>query len=149
MYEIPKLQVPVTLCLVNDESIPGKMYITEDLVSPEGNPRIEDFLNEDPDDFFSFQSDAGAYRLINRRQIIYIETGQDDREVIAQTPLEPRSLVMHFTNETTIYGLVYPTLAEETRASDLLNQGGDFFTVYRQGKKIVVNRAQIVYANAN
>ena len=149
MYEIPKLQVPVTLYLANDESIPGRIYITDDLVSPEGNPQIEEFLNDDPDDFFSFQSDAGAYRLINRRHIIYVETDQDDSEVIARTLLEPRSLVLHFTNQTTIYGLVYPTLAEETRASDLLNQEGDFFSVFRQGSKIIVNRTQIVYANAN
>lgn len=149
MYEIPKLQVPIVLNLVNDESIPGKMFMTEDMLSPAGNPEIEDFLNQDADEFFSFQSDAGAYRLVNRRKIVYIETSQDDAEIRAQTPLEPRALVLHFTNDTTLYGLVFPTQAEESRVSDVLNQPDNFFTVYRQGHKIVVNRDQVVYANAN
>lgn len=149
MYEIPKIQVPVTICLVNDESIPGRIFVTEDLVSPAGNPEIVDFLNEDPDDFFSFESDAGAYRLINRNHVVFIETRQNDSEIRTQTPMEPRSLVLHFSNETTIFGMLYPTQAEETRVSDLLNQDGDFFSIYRQGQKIVINRKQIVYVNAN
>lgn len=149
MYEIPKIQVPVVLNLVNDEHIPGKMFITEDLVSPAGNPEVEDFLNDDPDYFFSFESDAGAYRLINKAQVVSIETEQDDTEIREQTPLEPRALVVHFTNDTTMYGVVFPTLAEESRVSDILNQEVDFMTIYRQGKKIVINRNQIVYANAN
>ncbi|HKI75327.1 MAG TPA: hypothetical protein VJ998_11805 [Pseudomonadales bacterium] len=149
MYEIPKLQVPIVLSLINDESIPGMMFITQDLVSPAGNPEIAEFLNREPDDFFSFESDAGAYRLINRRQVVYIETERDDVEIREQTPLAPRSLVLHFANDTSIYGVVFPTLAEETRVSDILNQDGQFFAIYRQGKQIIVNRHQIVYANAN
>ena len=149
MYEIPKIQVPIVLHLVNDESIPGKMFVTEDLVSPGGNPEVEDFLNEDPDLFFSFESDAGAYRLINKAQVAYIETGQDDTEVRESTPLEPRPIVVHFSNHSTIYGVVFPTLAEESRVSDILNQTDNFITVYRQGRKLVMNRAQVIYVNAN
>lgn len=149
MYEIPKLQVPIVLSLVNDESIPGKMFMTEDRVSPGGNAEIAEFLNHEADDFFSFLSDAGAYRLVNRRQVLYIETEQDDREIRKQTPLTPKSLVLHFANDRSFYGVVYPTLAEETRVSDILNQEGSFFTIYRRGTQFVVNRTLIVYANAN
>ncbi len=149
MYEIPKIQVPVVLHLINEESIPGSVYVTEDLVSPGGNPEVEDYLNQDGDRFISFQSDAGAYRLINKHQIVYIETQQTDDEAKGQTPLEPRSLVVHFTNATTLYGVVYPTMAEESRVSDILNEEGSFLTVYRQGLKLIVNLDQVVYANAN
>ncbi|XOV87925.1 MAG: hypothetical protein ACFHX7_23705 [Pseudomonadota bacterium] len=149
MYEIPKIQVPVVLSLVSEETIPGKMFITEDLVSAAGMPDVSMFLNDDPDLFFSFQSDAGAYRLINKRQVVYIETQQDDAEIRSQTLLEPRSLVLHFINETTVYGLIYPMLAEESRVSDLLNDRYSFISIYRQGKRIIVNRDQIVYVNAN
>lgn len=149
MYEIPKIHVPITLHLVNDEAIPGKMFVSEDLVSPGGNPEVEDYLNEDQDSFFSFESDAGAYRLINKQQVVYIETEQDDTEARDQTPLEPRPLVVHFTSHATIYGVVFPTLAEESRVSDILNQQAPFITLYRHGKKLVVNRSQIIYVNAN
>ncbi len=149
MYEIPKIQVPVVLSLINEETIPGMMFITEDLVSASGSPDVSMFLNDDPDHFFSFQSDAGAYRLINKRQVVYIETQQDDEEIRTQTLLEPRSLVLHFINETTVYGLIYPMLAEESRVSDLLNDRYSYISIYRQGKKIIVNRDQIVYVNAN
>jgi hypothetical protein len=149
MYEIPKIQVQVVLSLFNDESIPGKMFVTEDLLSPSGEAEIEQFLNRDPDTFFSFESDAGAYRLINKAQVVYIEIRQNDAEVRSQTMLEPKSLVVHFANDTTIYGLVYPTLAEESRVSDILNDQENFITIYRQGRKILINKKLIVYANAN
>jgi len=149
MYEIPKIQVPVVLHLVNEESIPGSVFVTEDLVSPGGNPEVEDFLNDDPDPFFSFKSNAGAYRLINKAHLVYLETDQDESEIREQTPLEPRSLIIHFTNASTLYGVVYPTLAEESRVSDILNAEGGFITIFRQGAKIIINRDQVVYVNAN
>ncbi|MDZ7684662.1 MAG: hypothetical protein U5O39_06345 [Gammaproteobacteria bacterium] len=149
MYEIPKIQVPVVLHLINEESIPGKVFVTEDLVSPAGNPEVDDYLNEDPDQFFSFQSDAGAYRLVNKSQVVYMETNQDDAEIKAQTPLDPRSLVIHFVNATTLYGIVYPTLAEEARVSDILNAEGNFTTLFRQGRKLIINLDKVVYVNAN
>lgn len=149
MYDIPKIQVEVTLHLTNEESIPGRIFVTEDLVSPAGNPDIEEYLNDDPDRFFSFQSDAGAYRLINKQHVVYIETDQDDAEAKTTTLLEPRALVVHFASATTLYGVVYPTLAEESRVSDILNAEGGFMTIYRQGALIILNTEQVVYVNAN
>lgn len=149
MYEIPKISVPVELLLVDNESISGKMFVTEDLISASGNPLLEEFLNNDPDQFFPFESDAGAYRLVNKRQVAYIRTEQTDDEIKEQTPIKPRNLVAHFTNERTVYGLVYPTLAEESRVSDIINQDEDFISVYQNSQKIIVNRHHIIYVNAN
>lgn len=149
MYEIPKISVQVEILLVDSESITGKMFVTEDLVSAGGNPMLEEFLNEDDDQFFPFESDAGAYRLINKRQVAYIRTDQGDEEVKKQTPIKPKNLVAHFTNERTVYGLVYPTQAEESRVSDIINQDEEFISVYQNGQKIIVNRSHIIYVNAN
>lgn len=149
MYEIPKISVPVEILLVDNESIRGKMFVTEDLVSAGGNPLVEEFLNEDQDQFFPFESDAGAYRLINKKQVAFIRTEQDDSEIREQTPIKPRNLVAHFTNERTVYGLVYPTLAEESRVSDLINEPVDFISIYQNSQKIIVNRNHIIYVNAN
>ena len=149
MYKIPKIAVPIVLNLINDESIPGTIWVTEDLLSAGGNPLIEEFLNDDDDMFFSFQSDAGAFRLINKNHITFLETEQTDDEAKANTPHAPHSVVAHFSNEQTLYGVMYPTLAEETRVSDLLNQREQFQVLYRQEKKIIFNRLAIVYANAN
>lgn len=74
MYEIPKISVPVEVLLIDNETISGHMFVTEDLVSASGNPLIEEFLNEDDDRFFPFESTAGAYRLINKMQVVYIRT---------------------------------------------------------------------------
>lgn len=145
MYEIPKIHVPVVLSLQNKESIPGKMFITEDLVSPGGNPNLEEFLNSESLQFFSFTETSGAYRLVNKKLVVRIDTQQDDSEVRRQTPLEPRSLVVHFSNESILRGQVYPTLAEESRVSDVLNNPSDFIAVFSGGKKVIVNRRLIVY----
>jgi hypothetical protein len=149
MYEIPKIAVPVELLLSDDETIEGKMFVTEDLLSAGGNPLIEDFLNEDDDRFFPFESLAGAYRLINKLQVAFVRTQQTDSEVKEQTPIKPRNLVAHFTTGRTIYGLIYPTLAEESRVSDLINENVDFIAIYQNGQKIIVNRNHIIYVNAN
>ncbi len=149
MYEIPKISVPVEILLVDNDTIDGKMFVTEDLVSAGGNPLVEEFLNEDDDQFFPFESNAGAYRLINKNQVIWIRTEQDDEEIREQTPIKPRNLVAHFTNEQTIYGLVYPTLAEESRVSDIINEDEEFLAIYQNGQKVIVNRNQIIYVNAN
>lgn len=149
MYEIPKISVPVSLHLINDETIPGKLFISKDQTTPDGDPDIPLFLNEEPTFFFSYESDAGAYRLINKHQLVYIETDQSDAEIKKRTPMPPKSLVLHFRNDTTLFGMVYPTAAEAARVSDILNDASEFLTVYRQGQKIIVNRAQIIYVNAN
>jgi hypothetical protein len=149
MYEIPKISVPVEVLLVNNETITGNMFITEDLLSAQGNPLIEEFLNEDDDRFFPFESTAGAYRLLNKHQVVHIRTEQSDVEVREQTPIKPRNLVAHFTNETTIYGLVYPTMAEESRVSDIINEDAEFIAIYQNAQKVIVNRNHIIYVNAN
>ncbi|MCG8434698.1 MAG: hypothetical protein MJA83_11770 [Gammaproteobacteria bacterium] len=149
MYEIPKISVPVEILLVDNETIPGKMFVTEDLVSAGGNPLVEEFLNEDDDQFFPFESTAGAYRLINKVQVIWIRTEQDDEEIREQTPIRPRNLVAHFTGDRTIYGVVYPTLAEESRVSDIINEDEAFLAIYQNGQKVIVNRNHIIYVNAN
>ncbi len=149
MYEIPKISVPVEILLMSNEVVTGTMFVTEDLLSAEGNPLIEEFLNDNEDKFFPFESKAGAYRLINKNHIIYIRTEQDDNEIKRQTPIAPRNLVAHFTNGQTIYGMVYPTLAEESRVSDLINVDTDFLPLYQNGQKIILNRDHVIYLNAN
>ena len=149
MYEIPKLAVSVELLLTNNETITGRMFVTEDLMSAAGNPQIEDFLNEDTDRFFPFESKAGAYRLINKRQVMTIRTQQSDAEVKDQTSIKPKNLVAHFEGDRTIYGLVYPTQVEEARVSDIINEELEFIAIYQNGQKVIVNRDQIIYVNAN
>ena len=149
MYEIPKLNVPVEVQLMNEDILEGKVFITEDLISSAGNPLVEDFLNDDPNHFFPFESNAGAYRLINKDHLIMIRTEQNDEEVKQTTTLPAKNLVAYFTNGRTVYGVVYPTLAEEARASDIINQESDFIVVYQNGQKLIINRNHIIYVNAN
>jgi len=149
MYEIPKTEVPVEILLMNAESIEGNLFVTEDLLSAGGNPLLEELLNDSPEMFFPFVSRAGAYRLINKNHIVQIKCEQDDTEVKTQTPLPPRNLVIHFTNDRTVFGVVYPTLAEETRASDIINQDEQFLVLYQNGQKLIINRHHVIYANAN
>ena len=142
MYEIPKIAVSVELLLTDNETISGNMFVTEDLVSAGGNPQVADLLNEGEDQFFPFESTAGA-------QVIYIRTEQTDTEVKAQTPIKPKNLVAHFTDNRTIYGVVYPTLAEESRVSDLVNETEMFISIYQNDKEVIVNKTHIIYVNAN
>ena len=95
MYEIPKIAVAVVIHMTNDESVSGSLWITEQFISASGRPLIEDFLNQDGDNFFSFESDMGAFRLINKAHITYIETNQDDRKNWSQARnvVEPNAII--------------------------------------------------------
>lgn len=149
MYEIPKIATPVVINLVNDETISGFIWLTENFISSTGEARIEALLNQDEDRFFSFQSDAGAFRLINKQHVTFIKTETDDTEIISRSTISPTTMVAHFVNEQTLFGMIYPSLPEESRVSDFLNLKSDFLVVCRQQKKIILNRNLIVYANAN
>ena len=149
MYEIPKIATPVVINLVNDETISGFIWLPENFISSTGEARIEALLNQDEDQFFSFQSDAGSFRLINKQHVTFIETETDDTEIISRSTISPTTMVAHFVNEQTLFGMIYPSLPEESRVSDFLNLKSDFLVVYRQQKKIILNRNLIVYANAN
>lgn len=149
MFEVPTITVAVTLILTNDERIPGTFFVTNDRISAGGNPAIEDVLNDQRDLFVSFESDVGAFRLINKRHIIFIETQQNDQEIRSLTPHQPQSLILHFAHDHTLFGVIYPTEQAYTRASDLLNDPSQFLTLYRQGTKFIFNRDMIIYANAS
>ena len=149
MYEIPKIEVPVEILLMNSETVEGRMFVTEDLLSAAGNPLLEELLNDSDDLFFPFVSHADAYRLINKNHIVQIKCQQDDSETKEQTPLPPRNLVVHFTNDRSVFGIVYPTLAEETRVSDIINEDDQFLVLYQNGQKLIINRHHVIYVNAN
>ena len=145
MYEFPKISVPVELTLLNGESLSGNIFLTEDLVSSTGQPRVEEFLNDDPDQFFSFQMAAGGYRLINKGQLVSVGLDQDDSETRHQTPLPPRILEVHFNNGSSMTGSVYPTQLEESRISDIVNQNEAFMVLFHEGVMHIINRELVVY----
>jgi predicted RNA-binding protein (virulence factor B family) len=149
MFEVPTIAVPVEVSLTNGEEIPGTIYITADLMTAAGNLAVEDLLNNKRENFVSFQSDAGGFRLLNKQHIVFIETNQTDEEARSQTPHEPRSLILHFVSDYTLFGMIYPTQREQLRVSDLLNSPRQFLVLYRQGHKFIFNRELIIYANAN
>ena len=149
MYEIPKIRVSVEVTLSSGESLSGTLFITEDLVTASGDPSIDDFLNQDGDPFFPFEGGDGNYRLLNRAQISFVRSWQDEATAQSQTLLEPQELEAYFTNGQNLKGIVYPTLAEETRVSDILNGPFTFITMYLGGRKVFVNRDHVVSVKSN
>lgn len=144
MYEIPKIRVSVEITLSSGESLNGALFITEDLVTANGEPSIDEFLNQDGDPFFPFEGSDGSYRLLNRPQLCTIKSSQDASDIQSRTLLEPKALEVYFSNGQNLNGVVYPTLAEETRVSDILNGRYTFITMFHGGRKVFLNRDHIV-----
>lgn len=144
MYEIPKIRVSVEITLSSGESLDGTLFITEDLVTANGEPSIDDFLNQGGDPFFPFEGGDGSYRLLNRPQLCYIRSWQDDSDIHSRALLEPKALEVYFSNGQNLNGVVYPTLPEETRVSDILNGRYTFITMFHDGRKVFLNRDHIV-----
>ena len=43
--------------------------------------------------------------------------------------------------------MVYPTLVEESRVSDIINQEDDYLVVYEDSRKRIINRNHVVYVD--
>lgn len=149
LYEIPKLNIPVEISLINGEVLRGKVFIYQDLDEPGGKPTLEKLLSKEPEKFIPFQSTAGNYRLINKNQIIFVRTFEDNSDIRNRTPLSPQSLVVYFVNEQSMFGALYPTQAEESRVSDIMNNGDQFIAIYHDEQKIIINCDQIIYISSN
>ncbi len=145
MYEIPKIRVPVDTTLSSGESLNGALFVTEDLVTESGDANIDEFLNQEGDPFVPFECSDGTYRLLNKPQLSFIGCSQDDSSVDKQSQLGPKALEVYFSNGQNLHGVVYPTLAEEARVSDVLNGRYTFVTMYHGGRKVFLNRDHIVY----
>ncbi|MDH5738643.1 MAG: hypothetical protein OEZ23_10065 [Gammaproteobacteria bacterium] len=149
LYEVPKESVPVEITLINGEALRGEVYLYKDLDAPSGTRPLETLLCVDPDPFLPFKSNSGTYRLINKHQIVFIRTFESDEAIKGRTPWPAKSLVVYFISEQSMYGTIYPTVAEETRVSDIFNSGDLFIAIYHDRQKIVINRNHILYISSN
>jgi hypothetical protein len=117
-------------------------------IGPSDNPTIEDILNGKRDLFMSLKSDVGAFRLISKRPIVFVETQRNGQEIRSLTPHEPQSLVLRFIHAHTLFGAIYPTEQTHIRVSERLNDPSEFQAIYRQGTQFNFNRDLVIYASA-
>ena len=136
MYEIPKIATPVVINLVNDETISGFIWLTENFISSTGDAVLRPYSIRMKIDFFHSKA-------------MQARSDSLTSNMLRLSKQKPTTMVAHFVNEQTPFGMIYPSLPEESRVSDFLNLKSDFLVVCRQQKKIILNRNLIVYANAN
>ena len=141
MYQIPKMEVEVAAYLVGGTSYAGTIYITENLLSYTGVPRLEDFLNQRAQRFFPITDKVDGTRLLNRTSLIYLQSSEDDsKELIDLLRLKPNEVFIVMTDGTELSGLVYPNLPQDmVRVSDFFNQGLHYLPIYQETQKLILN----------
>ncbi len=145
-YQVPKKRVAV-VAMLGGESLSGAVFLSERALSYTGEPLLEDFLNSDRGRFFPFESDEGGYSLVNREQLIYLESpeGAFDPPDTDLLP-EPSTVTVFFSSGDAVQGEIYPDLPQDARrVSDYFNQEARFLPMYRDRRKIIVNTAHVLY----
>ena len=148
MYQIPKIRVDVEVVLSGGQELKGAIFISENMISFTGKPRLEDFLNTD-ERFFPFSREDGGYSLLNKHRLVLLRSSEDDSQVLVeQLMLQPRDVAVFLRDEHSVKGVIYSNLPKESlRVSDFFNQKELFLPIYQDGRKIIVNTDEILYVN--
>lgn len=147
-YQIPKIRVDVEVVLVGGEELVGSIFISENLLSYTGQPRLEDFLNAEGR-FFPFSRADGTYSLLNKRRLVLLRSSEDDSEyLVEKLMLQPRQVEVVLTSDHRVNGMIYSNLPQESlRVSDFFNQKEFFLPIYQDGQKIIINTVEVLYVN--
>ncbi len=144
-YQIPKVRIEVILTIHHDVTMKGSVFLSENLFSYTGAPRLEDFLNLREERFFPFKHEGGDFRLVNKRQVVYLKSSEKNPPDASLMP-DPLEIEIVFSNGDELEGLIYPNLPKDTmRASDFLNQKEMFLPLYSGDQKIIFNTERILY----
>ncbi len=146
-YQVPKISVEVTVVLSDGSELDGSIFISENLLSYTGTPRLEDFLNQKEEGFFPFHEEDGGYMLLNKNRLIYLRSSEDDHRVLEEKlMLKPQKVTVRFTNGRELEGVVYSTLPKESlRVSDFFNQRETFLPMYADYGKVILNSDLVVW----
>jgi len=146
-YQIPKLRVDVTAALIGGAELRGAVFISENALSYTGKPRLEDFLNNEPARFFPFRTADGSYSLLNKEQLMYLKTSEEDfDEHDADMGPEPKAVEVFFPHGPSLKGEVFPDLPEYAqRVSDFFNQDARFLPMYQGKRKVILNTSCVLY----
>lgn len=145
-YQIPKIRVEAEVILAGGVEITGAIFISENMISYTGKPRLEDFLNQE-ERFFPFSQSDGKYSLLNKYRLVLLRSSEDDSKVlIEQLMLQPKEVEVHLTNDLKVNGVIYSNLPQESlRTSDFFNQKEFFLPIYQDGKKVIINTREVLF----
>jgi len=146
-YQVPKLTIDVRIFLTDGIEMEGSLFITENLVSHTGTPRLEDFLNQNNQRFFPFHQKDGETLLIGKHRLVYLRSSEKDADVLEdQLMIEPRAVTVHMAYGHNLEGAVYAVLPKEAnRVSDFFNQKETFLSLYQEEDKVILNTDMIVW----
>ncbi len=141
-YQIPKLKIDVKLALLDEEIESGCVFLTE---TYRGEATLESFLNHEGERFFPFRQEEGQVRLINKNNVVYLET--DETEPVEKELLSsPIGIEVVINQNMRVKGLIYSNLPADTlRVSDYINQDDRFLAIYAESGKYIVNMDRVLY----
>ena len=146
-YQVPKISVNVTAVLSDGSELDGNIFISENLLSYTGTPRLEDFLNQQNERFFPFHQEDGDTMLVNKHRLVYLRSSEDDhKDLEEKLMLKPQNVTVRLTNGQDMEGVVYSTLPKESlRVSDFFNQRETFLPMYADYGKLIINSDLVVW----
>ena len=145
-YKVPKLEIEVVVDLLGGGLVKGSIFLNESLITYMGDPSLDDLLNgEEP--FFPFRHKDGQVSLINKHNVIYLKTWEQDALELV-IPTKHLEVEIFFVNGESIAGTIHSDLPEDALwVSDFLNQEMHFLAIYRDDQKIIMNKDHILYIN--
>jgi len=147
-YQIPKLRVDVEVVLSGGQEAKGAIFLSENMISYTGKPRLEDFLNLE-ERFFPFSREDGTVSLLNKARLVLLRSSEDDSTfLVEKLMLQPKNVAVHLSDGHAVEGEIYSNLPQESlRTSDFFNQKERFLPIYQEGRKVIINTREVLYIN--
>ena len=143
VYRVEKTELPVVVFQADGSIMKGVVFLSSSAYSHTGKQTLLDLMRE-PEEFFPFRSEAGAFHVANKKTITHIRF-EPQEDVCAYDSLGTREDVdIIFIGGEELSGTVTIEMPEgRGRLFDFLNAMQGFFLLENQEAHYLVNVAQI------
>lgn len=143
VYRVEKTELPVVIFQADGSVMKGVVFLSASAYNHMGQQTLLDLMKE-PENFFPFRSEAGAFCVANKTTITHIRFDPPE-ETSAYDSLGDREDVdVKFVGGEQLSGTVTIEMPEgRNRLFDFLNAMSGFFLLQNQEAFYLVNVAQI------
>ena len=143
VYRVEKTELPVVVFQADGSVMKGVVFLSASAYSHTGQQTLLDLMKE-PEDFFPFRSEAGAFCVANKTTITHIRFDPPEEASAYESLGDREDVDIKFVGGEQLSGTLTIEMPEgRNRLFDFLNAMNGFFLLQNQEAFYLVNVAQI------
>jgi len=143
VYRVEKTELPVVIFQADGSVMKGVVFLSANAYNHMGQQTLLDLMKE-PEDFFPFRSEAGAFCVANKTTITHVRFDPSEEAPAYESLGDREDVDIKFVGGEQLSGTVTIEMPEgRNRLFDFLNAMSGFFLLQNQEAFYLVNIAQI------